>query len=93
MADLAFTGAALIVGAIVRAPCVGLKVFALLLPAFEGAEVGAVDGAVVGWFNYGLQDRARVTMRSNATRDVGGGYIMMVWRVDKIQIGNWQLKG
>ena len=89
MADLAFTGAALIVGAIVRAPCVGLKVFALLLPAFEG---GAVDGAVVGWFNYGLQDRARVTMRSNATRDVGG-YIMMVWRVDKIQIGNWQLKG
>ena len=77
MADLAFTGAALIVGAIVRAPCVGLKVFALLLPAFEGAEVG-VDGAVVGCvFNYGLQDRARVTMRSNATRDVGG-YMMVL---------------
>lgn len=79
MADLAFTGAALIVGAIVRAPCVGLKVFALLLPAFEGAEVGALDGAVVGCvFNYGLQDRARVTMRSNATRDVGGGYMMVL---------------
>jgi len=77
LADLAFTGAALIVGAIVRAPCVGLKVFALLLPAFEGAEVG-VDGAVVGCvFNYGLQDRARVTMRSNATRDVGG-YMMVL---------------
>ena len=77
MADLAFTGAALIVGAIVRAPCVGLKVFALLLPAFEGAEVG-VDGAVVGCvFNYGLQDSARVTIRSNATRDVGG-YMMVL---------------